>query len=211
MLKSFFGAILDNDFTIWQSYDTNTFYFQTLNGLLRAYDAGTQSPRIGGSSVIITVVTGSPSFLIKGSLWQDYNKYLQGLSRFYFVLQNGGVWCVDDTGNNFTRCPEWPTNPIYQHSAGADNDPTGATPLASGMLLEPHLWFGGGDNGSDHFGLGTIFQLSTTDGAREKTFALDSTFLGDMSVAEAATALFVGSSSGRIYRINLGGYYGSLP
>jgi hypothetical protein len=213
-LKNRFGAILDNDFTIWQSYDNSTFYFQTTNGLLHAYTTDTPAARIGASTVITSVVTGSPGFLIKGSVWQDYNKYLEGKTRLYFVTQNGGVWCVDDLGNTFSRCPvgEWPTNPIYQHSTGANGVATGATPLAGGMLLEPHLWFGGGDNGSDHFGLGTIFQLSTTNGALEKTFVADSTStLGEISVAESADALLVGSTAGRIYRINLSGYYGSLP
>lgn len=215
-LKSGVSGLLDNDFTIWQPFDAETIQFQTANGLLRAYDADTLLAKISGSTVITAIVSVSPNFLIKGSAWQDFDKSLEGKLRMYFVTQNGGVWCVDENagGTDFVKCPsaEWPINPIYQHSTGSDGVATGATPLAAGMLLDQRFWTGGGDNGGDHFGRGTLFQLSTTNGALEKTFVVDSSStLGDISVAEAADALFVGSSAGRIYRINLSGPNGSLP
>jgi hypothetical protein len=232
MLVQSYGSLLDNNNTLWESYDGSTFFFQSGNGLLRGYDtSGNTRARISGSAVITNVVSGSPGFLIKSSVWEDYYKFLLGLRRLYFVTQDGGVWCVDDNlldPGDFNLCPtqEWPDNPVYQNV----NATGGPTPLAAGMLLEPHFWAGGGDNLGDHAGRGTLFQIrvgqagidgqpgtdncSSTSpcGGTDKTFVVDSTStLGDLSTSVAADALYVGTSAGRLYRINLSGSYGSLP
>ena len=224
MLVNSFGALLDNDNTLWESYDGSTFYFQSSDGKLRAYDTGgNASPRISGSTVITSVVSGNPGFLIKSSVWEDYYKFLLGQKRLYFVTQDGGVWCVDDDLNHaFNLCPtqEWPDNPVYQNLFATG----GPTPLSAGMLLEPHFWVGGGDNLGDHAGRGTLFQIRVGQagsddcsavspcGVTEKTFVVDSTStLGDLSTTVSADALYVGTTAGRLYRINLSGSYGSLP
>ena len=221
MLVSSSSTLLDIDTSLWMSYDLTTFYFQSANGLLRAYKTSDLTARIGGSTVITNIVAGSPGYLVKTSFWQDYDKYLQGQTRLYFVTQDGGVWCVDDLFNDFELCPEWTSNPAYQNVSASPSP----TPFAAAMLMEPRIWVAGGDNtGSSHEGRGVLFQLSTADGSLEKTFTINGpctgsgasadcgVVLGDISTGNAFDALYFGSDAGKLYRINLSGGYGtSLP
>ncbi len=214
MLVASFGSLRDIDTSLWQNYDGNSFYFQNSDCALFSRDTSTGSTGISDSTVISNIVGAAPGCLIKNSVWQDYNKYLGGTTRLYFVTQNGGIWCVDEIpGVDFDLCTDWPTNPVYIHSGPTLNgNSSGATPLGAPMLLEPHLWAGGQSGGTGNFGQGVLFQISTANGSLEKTYTVDSsTNLGDLSTSTTADALYVGTNAGRLYRINLSGVYGSLP
>jgi hypothetical protein len=216
MLVASVGSLRDIDSSIWQNYDGSRFYFQNSDCALFARAAtGTAGPLISDSTVISANTTdAAPGCLIRSSVWQDYYKYLEGQSRLYFVTQNGGVWCVDEIpGVDFDLCTDWPTNPVYIHSGPVVNgNSSGATLLGAPMLLEPHFWAGGQAGGTGDFGKGVLFQISTVDGSLEKTFTVDSSSnLGDLSTSTTADALYLGSSGGRLFRINLNGVYGSLP
>jgi hypothetical protein len=215
MLVASIGSLRDIATTLWQNYDGSSFYFQNSDCALYARDTATGATGISDSTVVSSNTTdAAPGCLIKNSVWQDYNKYLEGSTRLYFVTQNGGIWCVDEVvGVDFDLCTDWPTNPVYIHSGPTLNgNSSGATPLGAPMLLEPHFWVGGQAGGTGNFGRGVLFQISTVDGSLEKTFTVDSsTSLGDLSTSTTADALYMGSTAGRLYRINLDGVYGSLP
>jgi PQQ-like domain len=215
MLVASFGSLRDIDTTVWQNYDGSTFYFQNSDCALFSRDSLNGSTGISDSTVVSANTSdAAPGCLIKSSVWQDYNKYLAGQTRLYFVTQNGGIWCVDEiTGVDFDLCTDWSINPVYIHSGPTLNgNSSGATKLGAPMLLEPHFWAGGQSGGTLDFGQGVLFQINTANGTLEKTFTVDSgNNLGDLSTSSTADALYVGSSAGRLYRINLGGVYGSLP
>ncbi|MGH7343018.1 MAG: hypothetical protein ACREKH_21240, partial [Candidatus Rokuibacteriota bacterium] len=172
---------------------------------------------------------GNPGGFIKSSVWQDYNQYLLGNTRLYFVTQSGAIWCLDDLevagiANDFDKCsddparitPLWTNNPAYIHSGGpigiTNGVSSGATIVGSGMLLEPSFWVGGAAGGTGDFGQGTLFQIDTTNGSLAKAFVVDTeATIGDLSTSVTADALYMGTSAGRLYRINLSGSYGSLP
>ena len=218
LLPSTSGTLLDSEMSLWMSYDQSTFYFQSSNGLLRAYDT-TGTPRIAGSGIITGAGIGTPGFKIKSSFWQDYDKFLLGQARLYFVVQDGGLWCIDDLGSDFDICPEWNAVPTYQNAL------TTKTVFAFPMLMEPRLWLPGGDNNSsNHEGRGVLFQISTADGSLQKTFTVNGpctgsgasadcgSALGDISVSSFNyDALYFGNAAGKLFRVNLNGNYGSLP
>jgi hypothetical protein len=220
MLPSVSGSLLDSDMSLLISYDETTFYFQSSNGLVRAYNTD-GTPRIAGSSIITSTVVSSPGYLIKSSMWQDFDKYLAGDTRLYFVTQDGGLWCVDDLGSAFALCPEWPSNPVYRNASASPRP----TPFAFPMLMEPRLWLTGGDNGgSNHEGRGVLFQVSTADGSVQRTFTVNGpctgsgvsadcgAALGDISVSSLNfDALYFGNTAGKLFRVNLNGFFGSLP
>jgi hypothetical protein len=213
----------DIDSSITTSYDGSRFYFQsTGDAKLYSWSATGSPPAslINGSDIISNVIASNNAIL--GSVWEDYTFYLQGLRRLYFATKDGGVWCVDDNGGSFSLCPEWVQgagNPTYVF--GTDGLAAQVTPVSAPMLLEPNLFMGGGDNGGGHEGRGHLFQINTADGSVYYTtpgsglpqpFQVDSsTVLGDLSTSSEADALYLGSASGRLYRINLSGSYGNLP
>jgi hypothetical protein len=162
------------------SFDGGTVYVGGMDGRLHAIDAETMALRW----------TSSLSFgtAILGFVWEDF--YLPG--RLYYVTANGRVWCVDDVGATAALCPEWPVNPRRPVASG-----TVSVPLVGDLAL----WVGGSD--------GRLHELNLGTGAVDRTFLVESAAtLGDVSTDDLSR-LYVGSSSGRVYRIDLIG--GSLP
>jgi hypothetical protein len=220
LLPSTSGTLLDAEISPWISYDGSTFYFQSTNGFLRAYETD-GSPRIAGSTILSGTGIGTPGFLIKSSFWQDYDKFLLGQTRLYFVTQNGGLWCLDDLGNDFDACPEWTSMPSYENVL-ANPKPT---PVAFPMLMEPRIWLTGGDNGgSSHEGRGVLFEVSTADGSLLKTYTVNGPCSGSGASADCGAAagnlsvssfnydaLYFGNTAGKLFRVNLSGFYGTLP
>jgi hypothetical protein len=131
---------------------------------------------------------------VQGFVWQDYTT----AGRLYFTTTTGKVMCVDDNGTSAAACAGWTVNTVA---------------AASTPLLLNKLFVGSSD--------GKVHQINITPGASfgadEKQVNVDLTgcagpgpcTVGDVST-ETAGEIFVGTSAGKIYRINLNGS-GELP
>ena len=101
---------------------------------------------------------------------------------------------MQDTGAALQNsCSGWTTNPRLV---------TGTTSVSQPLLIDTAIFFPGSD--------GKLYQISTADGTLVGSgFVVESGIrLGGLST-EDWTQLYVGTSSGRSYRINLTG--GNLP
>ena len=103
---------------------------------------------------------------------------------------------ANDTGSALVACSAWPTNPRIPVTNGT---------LAQPMVTDTAIFFPGSD--------GRIYQINTSDGTLKdgtgRPFTVETgTALGGLST-EDLTQLYVGTSTGRTYRINLTG--GNLP
>ena len=113
-----------------------------------------------------------------------------------------GIWCVQDNGTSFAACTGWGTNPSIPVPNG-----TSAEPLLTATAIFFPSWVSPGD--------GKIYQINTADGTlhvgstnNPLTVETGPVTLGGLS-SEDWTQLYVGTSNGRTYRINLSG--GNLP
>jgi hypothetical protein len=106
---------------------------------------------------------------------------------------SGGVWCVEDSGTSLTPCSDWTVQNPRIVTSGA---------VAQPLLLGTAIFFPGGD--------GRLYQIDTANGLLLGSgFTVQSgVALGGLST-EDGTQLFVGTSTGRTYRIDLVG--GNLP
>jgi outer membrane protein assembly factor BamB len=161
------------------SYDGNTLYIGDMAGKLYAINAGALTLKW-------TLDLGAGvNIKTSGFVWEDYTT----AGRLYFVTADGNVRCVQDNGGSGSACTGWTVT----------NVPGAATPL----LLDK-LFVGAND--------GTIRQINLGTGVDEKQFpaasTLDGTPLGAIST-ETGNELFVGTSGGKIFKINLTS--GALP
>jgi hypothetical protein len=162
-------------------------------GKVYAFDAGTPgttpkySRQLSGTSPQVT-----------GFIWEDWATP----GRLYVpvvVGGVGGVYCVQDTGAALQdSCSGW-------GAGGTATNPRlvpGTTAASQPLLIGTALFFPGSD--------GKLYQISTADGTLVGSgFVVESGIrLGGVST-EDWTQLYVGTTSGRSYRINLVG--GNLP
>jgi hypothetical protein len=100
---------------------------------------------------------------------------------------------VQDNGSALSACPSWTTNPRQPVAGGSPNEP---------LMSSTAIFFPASN--------GNVYQISTTDGQLVGTaFTVESGVqLGGIST-EDLTQLYVGTSTGRTYRINLTN--GNLP
>src|SRR2546421_4036687 len=170
------------------SADGTTVYVGDATGNLYAFDAATN-----GTTKKYSLLLAGTSPTIKGYIWEDWTTP----GKLYIpVITNGsaGVWCVQDNGSALVACPSWTTNPR-----------TGSSTLAEPLVTGTAIFF--------PVSTGIIYQLNTSDGTlyggTGHPFTVESgVALGGIST-EDWTQLYVGTSSGRSYRINLTG--GNLP
>jgi hypothetical protein len=171
------------------SADLSTLWVGNASGRLYAIDAAAATPSLKYS---LQLAGSTPT--ITGFVWEDWTTP----GRLYVPVTvggSGGVWCVQDSGAALTACSDWATNPRLV-TAGAVTQP---------MVLGTAIFFPGSD--------GTVYQLNTSDGqlylGTGTPFTVEAgTALGGLST-EDGTQLYVGTSGGRTYRINLTG--GNLP
>jgi outer membrane protein assembly factor BamB len=186
-VASFSGAGDQNGSAPTLSWDSNTVWVGDAAGTLYAFDS--ISPAFNYSLQL-----GGVSPAIFGFIWEDW--FTPG--RLYVPVSVGGargVWCVQDTGAFLTACSDWPVNPRTVTTGVV------AQPMAS----ETAIFLPGTD--------GKIYQVNTSDGALYqddgRPFTVESgVALGGLST-EDGTQLFVGTTSGRSYRIDL--VDGNLP
>ncbi|PYN54555.1 MAG: hypothetical protein DMD92_18485 [Candidatus Rokuibacteriota bacterium] len=170
------------------SADGTTVYVGDAAGNVYAFDAATN-----GNLKKYSLLLAGTSPTIKGYIWEDWTTP----GKLYIpVITNGsaGVWCVQDNGSALVACPSWTTNPR-----------TGSSTLAEPLVTGTAIFF--------PVSTGIIYQLNTSDGTlyggTGHPFTVESgVALGGIST-EDWTQLYVGTSSGRSYRINLTG--GNLP
>jgi len=170
------------------SADGTTVYVGDAAGNVYAFDAATN-----GTTKKYSLLLAGTSPAITGYIWEDWTTP----GKLYIpVITNGsaGVWCVQDNGSALVACPSWTTNPR-----------TGSSTLAEPLVTGTAIFF--------PVSTGIIYQLNTSDGAlyggTGHPFTVESgVALGGLST-EDWTQLYVGTSSGRSYRINLTG--GNLP
>ena len=176
------------------SYSGTTVYVGDAAGKVYAFDAATT-----GATAKYSLQLSGTNPQVTGFIWEDW--FTPG--RLYIPVvvgasPMGGVWCLQDNGSALIDCPtpnNWPTNPRLVTSGAV------AEPLATGTAI----FLPGSD--------GKIYQINTTDGQLYQgtgtPFTVESGIaLGGLST-EDWTQLYVGTSSGRSYRINLTG--GNLP
>jgi len=173
------------------SYSGTTVYVGDAAGKVYAFNAATT----GTSAKYSRQLTGTNP-QITGFIWEDWGTP----GRLYIPVvvgasPMGGVWCVYDNSVVLSPCSDWPTNPRTVTSGAV------AQPLVTGTAI----FFPASD--------GKIYQINTTDGqlylGTGRPFTVESGIaLGGLST-EDWTQLYVGTSSGRSYRINLTG--GNLP
>ena len=171
------------------AFDLNTLWVGSGSGRLYAIDAAAATP-----SLRYSLQLGGTTPTITGFVWEDWTTP----GRLYVPVTvggSGGVWCVQDSGASLTACSNWATNPRLVTSGA----------VAQPMVIGTAIFFPGSD--------GKIYQINTSDGqlylGTGTPFTVETgTALGALST-EDATQLFVGTSSGRTYRIDLNG--GNLP
>jgi hypothetical protein len=127
-----------------------------------------------------TIASGSA---IKGFVWEDFTT----AARLYFVTTDGNVWCLP-TPSAAVTC--WKTKPVATGS------------VAQLLPSTTSLWVGGSN--------GTLYQLSLTTGAIQKTLTVGG---GTLSVGPVSTEttgeLYMATTDGTVYKIGLTA--GSLP
>ena len=196
------------------SFNNNTVYTaDLLSGTLtvRAFAAGT-TPTGGPASQKGYTGTLASVSASSGFIWEDYST----LGRLYIPVTTtsptagAGVWCVEDNGSSFVSCSDlsipisrrWSTNPSIPVTSGTSAEPL----LTSTAIFFPSWVTPSGD--------GKIYQINTADGTlyggtgHPFTVETGPVTLGGLST-EDWTQLYVGTSTGRSYRINLTG--GNLP
>jgi outer membrane protein assembly factor BamB len=163
------------------SYDNNTVWVGSGNGFLYGIDAETLTQK--WSFNLQTT--------LKGFVWEDYST----ANRIYFTTADGYVWCLQDNGSSASPCAGWGGWPVYARTPVAG---------ASTILLMDYIFVGSSD--------GKVHQLDVSTGADGTPFpaasTLDGTQVGDVST-ETGGEIFVGTSGGHIFKINLVG--GALP
>jgi len=170
------------------SADGTTVYVGDAAGNVYAVDAATN-----GTIKKYSLLLGGTSPSISGYIWEDWTTP----GKLYIpVITSGsaGVWCVQDNGSALVACPSWTTNPR-----------TGSTTLGEPLVTGTAIFYPVSD--------GNIYQINTSDGTlyggTGHPFMVESgVTLGGIST-EDWTQLYIGTSSGRSYRINLTG--GNLP
>ena len=188
LITSFSGVGNQVDSAPTPSADGTTVYVGDAAGNVYAFDAATN-----GTTKKYSLLLAGTSPAITGYIWEDWTTP----GKLYIpVITNGsaGVWCVQDNGSALVACPSWTTNPR-----------TGSSTLAEPLVTGTAIFF--------PVSTGIIYQLNTSDGAlyggTGHPFTVESgVALGGLST-EDWTQLYVGTSSGRSYRINLTG--GNLP
>jgi len=170
------------------SADGTTVYVGDAAGNVYAFDAATT-----GTTKKYSLLLAGTSPTITGFISEDWTTP----GKLYIpVITNGsaGVWCVQDNGSALVACPSWTTNPR-----------TGSSTLAEPLVLGTAIFF--------PVSTGIIYQLNTSDGAlyggTGHPFTVESGVAPGGLSTEDGTQLYVGTSSGRSYRINLTG--GNLP
>jgi hypothetical protein len=167
------------------AYDNTILYVGNQAGKLIAVD-------------LVNLVTKYPAGLstltldsaVKSYVFEDFNTP----GRIYFTT-NSGVWCVNAGGSDVDtsdKCGDWTTNPQAQ---------SGVT-FTAVVLGDGALFMGGSD--------GKLYQVDSTTGARVKRFTVeDGVSLGAPSAQVDGfgnvVALYVGSNSGKVYKITLSG------
>jgi hypothetical protein len=172
------------------SFDTNTIWVGDAAGKLYAVNAAAVTP-----SLKYSLQLSGTSPVITGFVWQDWTT----AGRLYVPVTVGGVggvWCVHDNGTALTGCANWTNANPRLITTGAVSQP---------MVTDTAIFFPGAD--------GKIYQVNTSDGllyqGDGKPFTVETgVALGGLST-EDLTQLYVGTSTGRSYRINLVG--GNLP
>jgi hypothetical protein len=169
------------------SFDLATVWVGNAAGTLFAIDAAAATPSLKASRQL----TGT-SPAITGFVWEDWTTP----GRLYVPVTvggSGGVWCVEDSGTSLTPCSDWTVQNPRIVTSGA---------VAQPLLLGTAIFFPGGD--------GRLYQIDTANGLLVGSgFTVQSgVALGGLST-EDGTQLFVGTSTGRTYRIDLVG--GNLP
>jgi len=177
-----------------------TVYVGDAAGKVYAFDAATT----GTSAKYAALQLAGTSPSVSGFIWEDWST--QG--RLYIpVVTNGraGIWCVQDSGSALAGCSNWPTNPQTLSSASPAVTCTAAEPLVTGTAI-----FFPCTTSTNN---AVIYQINTTDGSlyqgTGRPLTVETTAsLGGIST-EDLTQLYVGTSTGRTYRINLSS--GNLP
>jgi outer membrane protein assembly factor BamB len=177
-----------------------TVYVGDAAGKVYAFNASTT----GTSAKYAALQLAGTSPSVSGFMWEDWST--QG--RLYVpVVTNGraGIWCVQDSGSAMAGCSNWPTNPQTLSSASPAVTCTAAEPLVTGTAI-----FFPCTTSTNN---AVIYQINTTDGAlyqgTGRPLTVETTAsLGGIST-EDLTQLYVGTSTGRTYRINLSS--GNLP
>jgi hypothetical protein len=167
------------------SFDLNTLWVGNAVGRLFAIDPA------GTPSLKYSLLLGGTTPTITGFVWEDWAT----ARRLYVPVTVGGtagVWCVQDNGLSLIACTDWATNPRLITTGTA----------AQPMVTSTAIFFPGSD--------GKVYQINTSTGQLVGTaFTVETGIaLGGIST-EDATQLYVGTSTGRSYRINLVG--GNLP
>jgi len=117
-------------------------------------------------------------FKINGFVWEDFSE----AGRLYFSTADGKVRCRKDTGAAAGACANWT----------ADSTVAGA----STPLLLDKLFVGSTD--------GNVYQIDpATGGTPERSFAVPGGGTVGSPSTEDGTQLFVGTSGGKIFKINL--------
>lgn len=170
------------------SYDGTTVYVGDAAGKVYAIDAATT-----GTTAKYSLQLSGTSPQITGFIWEDGTASPRRLYIPVLTGGNAGVWCVEDNGVALSACSTWTTNPRSPVVGGSPNQP----------LISDTAIFYPASNGN-------IYQINPADGTLVGApLTVESGIqLGGIST-EDLTQLYVGTNSGRTYRINLNG--GNLP
>jgi outer membrane protein assembly factor BamB len=195
-----FGSIGNQTSSAPTLSGNGTVYVGDAAGKVYAFDAATTGTSAKYAALQLAGTTPS----ISGFIWEDWNT--QG--RLYIPVVTGGragVWCVTDNGSALVGCSDWPTNPQTLSSASPAVTCTAAEPLVTGTAIFFPC--------TTSTNTAVIYQINTSDGSLyggtgHPLTIETSTALGGIST-EDLTQLYVGTGTGRTYRINLTG--GNLP
>jgi hypothetical protein len=170
------------------SYDGTTVYVGDAAGKLYAVDAATT-----GTTAKYSLQLPGTSPQITGFIWEDGTASPRRLYIPVLTSGNPGIWCVEDNGSALTACSSWSVNPRSPAAGSSPSQP---------LISDTAIFYPAAD--------GKIYQINPADGTLVGTaFTVESGIqLGGIST-EDLTQLYVGSNSGRTYRINLDN--GNLP
>jgi concanavalin A-like lectin/glucanase superfamily protein/putative pyrroloquinoline-quinone binding quinoprotein len=160
------------------SYNGTTVYVGTTAGKLYAINNAAPPTLKWGAPFDLL----SASAAVKGFIWEDF----AAPGKLYLATSDGFVWCVQDQGASAVGCAGWP-NPARVAVPGP------STPLEMGG----YLYVGSND--------GNLYEINLATGA-PKTLVVGAgtAAVGDVSTDDGGGIyVFVGTSAGRIYKIQI--------
>lgn len=167
------------------SRDRNTVWAGNATGTVYAFDAAIPENKYSRQ------LSGG---VITGFIWEDSST----AGRLYVPVTiggSGGVWCLQDSGSALTPCADWSVNPRTV-TTGNTSQP---------LVLDSAIFYPGSD--------GKVYQVNTADGQLYEgtghPVTLESGILLGGISTEDGTQLFIGTNSGRTFRVDL--VSGNLP